>query len=113
MRLPASVDTYRTVRDLGETPILMQTRIRREGSHTSSPSSQNVETSFTQHSFAHPAFTGIGQMLKSCNDTLGNLQQLGIQHVAKLPELVLVGDQSAGKSSVSQFVLGAFRMTFR
>lgn len=79
----------------------MQTRIRREGSQVSSPVSQNPDVSFAQHSFAHSAFAGIGKQLKACNDTLGNLQQMGIQHVATLPELVLVGDQSAGKSSVS------------
>ncbi|KAI8956072.1 P-loop containing nucleoside triphosphate hydrolase protein [Xylaria longipes] len=50
--------------------------------------------------FAHPAFTDIGNKLKECNDTLGNLQSLGVSHVAVLPELVLVGDQSSGKSSL-------------
>ncbi|KAK7754496.1 hypothetical protein SLS62_003516 [Diatrype stigma] len=77
-----SADTFQPSisRDHGETPVLMQTRIRREGSQVSSPVSQNPD-------------------LKACNDTLGNLQQMGIQHVATLPELVLVGDQSAGKSS--------------
>ncbi|RYP74906.1 hypothetical protein DL769_003912 [Monosporascus sp. CRB-8-3] len=92
---PSAETMPQWARDHGETPILLQTRIRREGSHMSSPSPQNPEASFAQRSFAHPAFTGIGLKLKACNDTLGNLQQLGIQHVATLPELVLVGDQSA------------------
>ncbi|RYP42562.1 hypothetical protein DL767_000086 [Monosporascus sp. MG133] len=97
---PSAETVPQWARDHGETPILLQTRIRREGSQMSSPSPQNPEASFAQRSFAHPAFTGIGLKLKACNDTLGNLQQLGIQHVATLPELVLVGDQSAGKSSL-------------
>ncbi|KAI1257375.1 hypothetical protein MGN70_000415 [Eutypa lata] len=96
-----SADTFRAIADHGETPVLMQTRIRREGgSQPSSPSLLNTDASFAQRSFAHPGFTGIGKQLKACNDTLGNLQQMGIQHVATLPELVLVGDQSAGKSSL-------------
>ncbi|KAI0489730.1 P-loop containing nucleoside triphosphate hydrolase protein [Xylaria cf. heliscus] len=51
-------------------------------------------------SFAHPEFTDLGNKLKQCNDTLGGIQQLGVSHVAVLPELVLVGDQSSGKSSL-------------
>ena len=103
MPLLASADTFRAIADHGETPVLMQTRIRREGgSQPSSPSLLNTDASFAQRSFAHPGFTGIGKQLKACNDTLGNLQHMGIQHVATLPELVLVGDQSAGKSSVSE-----------
>lgn len=51
----------------------------------------------------------IGQHLKKFNDTLGSLQQLGIHHDTPLPELILVGDQSSGKSSlmsaISQIVL--------
>lgn len=51
----------------------------------------------------------IGQHLKSFNDTLGSLQSLGIHHDTPLPELILVGDQSSGKSSlmsaISQIIL--------
>jgi hypothetical protein len=65
----------------------------------SSPSSQN-DTNFAHQSFAHPTFTDIGMKLRAFNDTLGDLQRLGVSHVAALPELVLVGDQSAGKSSL-------------
>lgn len=64
-----------------------------------SPSSQNADSSLHQ-SFAHPTFTDIGMKLRAFNDTLGDLQRLGVSHVAALPELVLVGDQSAGKSSL-------------
>ncbi|CAK7263941.1 hypothetical protein SEPCBS119000_000736 [Sporothrix epigloea] len=51
-------------------------------------------------SFVSHGFTAIGDKVKELNDTLGQLQSLGIQHVTSLPELVLVGDQSAGKSSL-------------
>lgn len=51
-------------------------------------------------SFFHTSFQDIGKKLKACNDTLGELQQLGVSHDVQLPELVLVGDQSAGKSSL-------------
>ncbi|KOS22192.1 Interferon-induced GTP-binding protein Mx2 [Escovopsis weberi] len=51
-------------------------------------------------SFFHTSFYDIGKKLKACNDTLGELQQLGVSHDVQLPELVLVGDQSAGKSSL-------------
>ncbi|KAG6039656.1 hypothetical protein E4U41_002324 [Claviceps citrina] len=51
-------------------------------------------------SFFNTAFQDIGKRLKACNDTLGELQQLGVSHDVQLPELVLVGDQSAGKSSL-------------
>ncbi|GAW12150.1 hypothetical protein ANO14919_015080 [Xylariales sp. No.14919] len=50
--------------------------------------------------FEPPPFTDIGKKLKECNDTLADIQSLGISHVAVLPELVLVGDQSSGKSSL-------------
>ena len=52
------------------------------------------------------AFQSIVQKLKEINDALGKLQTLGIQHVASLPELVLVGDQSAGKSSLMSALAG-------
>lgn len=69
-----------------------------EENHRSTPSSLGGE--YMNQSFTHQSFTDIGLKLKACNDTLGELQQLGIQHVAQLPELVMVGDQSAGKSSL-------------
>ncbi|KAI1840231.1 hypothetical protein JX266_013570 [Neoarthrinium moseri] len=53
-----------------------------------------------QQSFMHQSFTDIGMKLKACNDSLRELQKLGISHVAQLPDLVMVGDQSAGKSSL-------------
>jgi hypothetical protein len=62
---------------------------------TSPPVPGHEELSF------HASFQGIAsQSLKAYNDTLGELQGLGVSHDVPLPELVLVGDQSAGKSSV-------------
>lgn len=87
---------------MDQTPLFLETRIRQGNmrQHTPGSPTNPHEASINQGSFARPAFADIGMKLKACNDTLGNLQQLGIQHVAKLPELVLVGDQSAGKSSL-------------
>ncbi|KAL2257177.1 hypothetical protein VTK26DRAFT_555 [Humicola hyalothermophila] len=61
-----------------------------------------------QGSFIGPnlALRNIGQKLKDINDALGELQSLGVQHVAPLPELVLVGDQSSGKSSLMSAIAG-------
>ncbi|RYP77301.1 hypothetical protein DL769_003450 [Monosporascus sp. CRB-8-3] len=50
--------------------------------------------------FVHSSFSEIGLKLKAYNDTLADLQQLDVSNVVELPELVLVGDQSAGKSSL-------------
>ena len=52
------------------------------------------------------SFGGIAKKLQYLNDTLGNLHSLGIQHDIQLPELVLVGDQSAGKSSLMSGLAG-------
>ncbi|KAK7931010.1 interferon-induced GTP-binding protein Mx3 [Apiospora marii] len=74
----------------------MEMRVRQSVRSNSVPSSHDD----MQQSFSHHSFTDIGAKLKACNDTVGELQQLGIQHVAELPELVMVGDQSSGKSSL-------------
>ncbi|KAI9150256.1 dynamin family protein [Paramyrothecium foliicola] len=58
------------------------------------------ESPGVEDSFFDTSFSDIGKKLKACNDTLGELQQLGVSHDVQLPELVLVGDQSAGKSSL-------------
>lgn len=57
-------------------------------------------------SFFDGSFRDIGAKLKACNDTLGELQQLGVNHIVSLPSLVLVGDQSAGKSSLMSGLAG-------
>ncbi|KAK3349813.1 P-loop containing nucleoside triphosphate hydrolase protein [Lasiosphaeria hispida] len=61
-----------------------------------------------QGSFIGPnrALKDFGQGVKDINDALGELQARGIQHVANLPELVLVGDQSSGKSSLMSAIAG-------
>ncbi|KAK3315788.1 P-loop containing nucleoside triphosphate hydrolase protein [Apodospora peruviana] len=61
-----------------------------------------------QSSFMGPnrALKDFGQELKVINDALGELQARGINHVANLPELVLVGDQSSGKSSLMSAIAG-------
>ncbi|KJZ73789.1 hypothetical protein HIM_06907 [Hirsutella minnesotensis 3608] len=77
-------------------PLLRELRSREAPSFTAPVASPtNAHESFLQTSFQD-----IGKGLKECMDTLGELQQLGISYDVKLPELVLVGDQSAGKSSL-------------
>ncbi|KAI0405156.1 dynamin family protein [Xylaria palmicola] len=96
-----SAETRHRGHDDDQEPMFLEMRTRHAGSLAGSPhSSQNAGTSFAQQSFAHPTFTNIGVKLREFNNTVGNLQQLGVSHVAELPELVLVGDQSAGKSSL-------------
>ena len=73
-------------------PLLKEVRARLTTAHES-PATMD-------ESFFHTSFQDIGKKLKECNDTLGELQQLGVSHDVQLPELVLVGDQSAGKSSL-------------
>lgn len=70
------------------------------------PEEENTAHQNNMSFMSNPAFQAIGQKLKEVNDTLGTLQSLGIQHVASLPELVLVGDQSAGKSSIMSAIAG-------
>lgn len=74
-------------------PLLREVRVANHvtvGSPTANEETLSFQTSFQD----------FGKTLKACNDTLGELQGLGISHDVPLPELVLVGDQSAGKSSV-------------
>ncbi|KAJ4270546.1 hypothetical protein NW762_002234 [Fusarium torreyae] len=76
-------------------PLLRELRMRPNAAAESPTSQIPADGSFFQTSFHD-----IGKKLKACNDTLGELQQLGVSHDVPLPELVLVGDQSAGKSSL-------------
>ncbi|KAI3324441.1 dynamin family protein [Xylariaceae sp. AK1471] len=96
-----SAETRHRGNEDDQEPMFLEMRAKPGGSLAgSSPPSQNADTSFAHQSFAHPTFTDIGMKLRAFNDTLGDLQRLGVSHVAALPELVLVGDQSAGKSSL-------------
>ena len=92
----ASAETRRRVNDEDQEPMYLERRFIGVGGDLGSP----ADTSFANASFTHPTFTNIGVKLREFNNTVGNLQQLGVSHVAELPELVLVGDQSAGKSSL-------------
>ncbi|RYP43137.1 hypothetical protein DL768_010072 [Monosporascus sp. mg162] len=83
--------------DRGSDPAVVKKRKRSDGLRgtTTAPSaSQDSKT------FVHSSFSEIGLKLKAYNDTLADLQQLDVSNVVELPELVLVGDQSAGKSSL-------------
>ncbi|KAG5930038.1 hypothetical protein E4U42_003199 [Claviceps africana] len=77
-------------------PLLREIRSR---AHISGPSAAS-HVHNPSESFFNISFQDIGKRVKACNDTLGELQHLGVSHAVQLPELVLVGDQSAGKSSL-------------
>ncbi|KAF4832207.1 Interferon-induced GTP-binding protein Mx3 [Colletotrichum siamense] len=79
-------------------PVLMQVRNR----EMASPLGGTPMDS----SFFDGSFRDIGAKLKVFNDTLGELQQIGVSHDVALPQLVLVGDQSAGKSSLMSGLAG-------
>ncbi|KAK0710094.1 P-loop containing nucleoside triphosphate hydrolase protein [Lasiosphaeria miniovina] len=95
--------------DMDDDPILMEVRGKPTKAHPDEDqmsASQAIST--TQVSFVGPnrALKDFGKKLKDINDALGELQARGIQHVASLPELVLVGDQSSGKSSLMSAIAG-------
>lgn len=48
----------------------------------------------------------LGRKVKFIINTLSELQTFGLSHVVNLPEIVLVGDQSAGKSSLMSALAG-------
>ncbi|KAI0548803.1 P-loop containing nucleoside triphosphate hydrolase protein [Xylaria curta] len=76
------------------------TIIVKSARRTTTPASEDDEKTDSENASVHPEFRDIGDKLKECNDTLSGIQLLGVSHVAVLPELVLVGDQSSGKSSL-------------
>ncbi|OHE97501.1 dynamin family protein [Colletotrichum orchidophilum] len=81
----------------GSEPVLLQVRNRDMDPPIVPPQND---------SFLDGSFRDIGAKVKIFNDTLGELQQLGVSHDVALPQLVLVGDQSAGKSSLMSGLAG-------
>ncbi|KAK6957196.1 hypothetical protein Daesc_002482 [Daldinia eschscholtzii] len=68
-------------RDDETEPIFMEMRYRQDSLRSGqqgSPVSQNADASFLQQSFSHHTFADIGLRQKACNDTLGDLQTLGV-----------------------------------
>ncbi|KAK4238126.1 P-loop containing nucleoside triphosphate hydrolase protein [Achaetomium macrosporum] len=109
-----SIDTYvrrpsassaQQLEDGGDDLMIMEVR---RGPKVENDNSQFMGSQSVQGSFMGPtrALRDIGHRLKDINDALGELQARGIQHVANLPELVLVGDQSSGKSSLMSAIAG-------
>ncbi|KAI1823128.1 P-loop containing nucleoside triphosphate hydrolase protein [Xylaria intraflava] len=74
---------------VASTAALQASLYTRASGHLSAPSN-----------FADHPFMDIGLKMQKYNDALGEFQLLGISQVAVLPELVLVGDQSSGKSTL-------------
>jgi GTPase SAR1 family protein len=94
--------TIRTADD--SEPVLLELRNRGMAPPALNPANNNGNSQ--GDSFFDGSFRDIGAKLKACNDTLGELQQLGVEHIVSLPSLVLVGDQSAGKSSLMSGLAG-------
>lgn len=80
-------------------PLLREMRFRNDPGPPNGLSTPGTSGGGDSFNF-HTSFQDLGKKLKACNDVLGELQSLGVSHDVPLPELVLVGDQSAGKSSV-------------
>ncbi|KAL7941380.1 P-loop containing nucleoside triphosphate hydrolase protein [Trichoderma barbatum] len=97
-RSNAPAPSERTIESEPTDPIFREVRARTVVANASLPAAGSPRN--MEESFFHTSFQDIGKKLKACNDTLGELQQLGVSHDVQLPELVLVGDQSAGKSSL-------------
>ncbi len=93
--------------DFEDRPIIMEVRKIKVEPYEGLPDAPNApaqpNVSFVSHNF-----TAIGDKVKAFNDTLGEFQSLGIQQVTNLPELLLVGDQSAGKSSLMSSFAGIY-----
>ncbi|KAJ4288719.1 hypothetical protein N0V88_007253 [Collariella sp. IMI 366227] len=105
---PQSISGHDTLDDDGDV-VLMEVRPtplkpeRERERALESITSQSFQSSYMG---PNRSLIDIGQKLKDINDALGELQARGIQHVASLPELVLVGDQSSGKSSLMSAIAG-------
>ncbi|KAM7220430.1 P-loop containing nucleoside triphosphate hydrolase protein [Rhypophila decipiens] len=88
--------------DEDEPDVMLMQCIKRE------PENDASTLASIQGSFIGPnlALKEFGQELKEGIDALAEIQSRGISHVANLPELVLVGDQSSGKSSLMSAIAG-------
>ncbi|SPO04767.1 related to Mx protein [Cephalotrichum gorgonifer] len=95
-------------RRFDEPPLFLQINDRRmNGVQNGVPNGvQQAPSQSEAFQFMNGSFGGIAKKLQYLNDTLGDLHSLGIQHDVQLPELVLVGDQSAGKSSLMSGLAG-------
>jgi len=63
------------------------------------PSSQYIDP-MAEEAQATKGLELVGQKVKILVDAISELRNFGLDHVVQLPELVLVGDQSHGKSSL-------------
>src|SRR5258708_34663 len=77
--------------DESEGVVLMQVRPRVKQQPDLDDTMQRLQDEPAQNlSFVQHKFLAIGDKVKECNDTLGELHALGISHVASLPELVVI-----------------------
>ncbi|KAE8453298.1 hypothetical protein EG329_011365 [Mollisiaceae sp. DMI_Dod_QoI] len=69
-------------------------------SHTYHPSNHHSNQAEMDPPPPSQGLEFVGRNVKVLVDAISDLQKYGLEHVVSLPELVLVGDQSAGKSSL-------------
>ncbi|KAL8312520.1 hypothetical protein RB597_002915 [Gaeumannomyces tritici] len=109
----ASLPAASEAEEIDDEVMIMETRPKRRGAAVKSEfiSSEPQNESFFGGSISNDSvlrrnFGKIANNLTALGETLGELQTLGIQHVAALPSLVLVGDQSSGKSTLMSGIAG-------
>ncbi|KAL8372503.1 hypothetical protein RB595_002030 [Gaeumannomyces hyphopodioides] len=109
----ASLPAASEAEEVDEDIMIMETRPKQRGSVVKSEfiSSEPQNESFFGGSISNDSvlrrnFGKIANNLTALGETLGELHTLGIQHVAALPSLVLVGDQSSGKSTLMSGIAG-------
>lgn len=110
---PASLPAASEAEEVDDEIIMMETRPKAKGPIVKSEfvSSEPQNESFFGGSISNDSvlrrnFGRIANNLTALGETLGELHSLGIQHVAALPSLVLVGDQSSGKSTLMSGIAG-------
>ncbi|KAF7528431.1 hypothetical protein G7054_g10152 [Neopestalotiopsis clavispora] len=84
-----------------DTPQLMELRTRNRPAYNDPQRSRSTLSSATGDTLmVNQSFANTASKVKDCNNVLAELQQLGLREFARLPNLAMVGDQSAGKSSL-------------
>ncbi|KLU93036.1 dynamin family protein [Magnaporthiopsis poae ATCC 64411] len=109
---PASLPAASVAEEVDDDIIMMETRPKPRPIVKSEFASSELQNesffggSISNDSVLRRNFGRIANNLTALGETLGELHSLGIQHVAALPSLVLVGDQSSGKSTLMSGIAG-------